>query len=310
MNIILFILIGWISYQIVQKIMKEKMLSKLNQYFLEKNDQYYEQLVKYYEKKKKVKLTRKLNYFHKTSILIERAGFRDSILMNPITVVLSGMICFFISYQLLFSIFQVVSYSILVALPMFVFPYFILISLAQAKEEKLEKVLLNFLLQLKSYTKINNDILYALKEIKTIEPLASYIDKLLIEVNSGIKFETAIENLKEKVKIKRFQFFLSNLQYCYLYGGDYSVLIDRNYHMILSIQEEKAKRLQETKSARMVLFVLIFLNLFVYITFIKNDYENYTIMRSTLLGNAILYWNFTSIWILLILSYQVKKLDY
>lgn len=80
--------------------------------------------------------------------------------------------------------------------------------------------------------------------------------------------------------------------------------------MISSVQNEKNAREQETMGARIVLIILIILDLFVYFTFIKNNYENYLIMTKSFIGNIILYWNFISIWILLLLIYKVKKLDY
>ena len=119
-----------------------------------------------------------------------------------------------------------------------------------------------------------------------------------------------MEHLKEKISIKKFKEFFSNLQYCYLYGGNFSTLIDKSYKTINIIQKEKNKRLEETKSARIVLFILIAMNMFVYVTYIQDNYENYRIMKNSFFGMAILYWNIISMWGLLWLSGQVKKLDY
>ena len=58
-----------------------------------------------------------------------------------------------------------------------------------------------------------------------------------------------------------------------------------------------------------MLYILIFINLFIYVTNIKNNYENYLIMQKTIVGNLILYWNFISMCLLLILANKVKKLD-
>ena len=200
--------------------------------------------------------------------------------------------------------------SLIIAIPTFLIPIITLSIIAESKSKKIEKVILNFLLQLKSYTKINNDIIYAFKQVKTIEPLQGYIRKFLVEINSGIKFEKAIENLKEKITFEKFNMFLTNMQYCYINGGNFSELISKNYKIISDIQAEKNKREQETMGARMVLIALILMDLFVYFTFIKNDYENYLIMTKSFIGNLILYWNFISIWVLFVLIYKVKKLDY
>ena len=100
------------------------------------------------------------------------------------------------------------------------------------------------------------------------------------------------------------------MQYSYTNGGSFSELISKNHKMISDIQNEKNAREQETMGARIVLIILIILDLFIYFTFIKSDYENYLIMTKSLIGTLILYWNFISIWILLILIRKVKKLDY
>ena len=76
------------------------------------------------------------------------------------------------------------------------------------------------------------------------------------------------------------------------------------------MQKEKTNRMQETRGARMVLIILVILDLFVYFTYINSNYENYRIMKNSVIGNAILYWNFISMWLLILLSYNVKKLDY
>lgn len=310
MNIVLLLAIGWLAYELAKAIIDKKILSKINDYIMIKNDEYYEELIKYYAKNKKVKLTTKLNILHKINILIDRAVIKRSVIINPISLIAFGLVSLYGLYLIIKSIFEIPSLSFIIALPSFGIPFFILMILAGIKEKKIEKLLLNFLLQLKNYTKINNDIIYAFEEVKVLDPLQTYINKFLIEVKSGIKFEAALENLKEKIHIKSFKTLLSHIQHCYLYGGNFSELIDKNYSSIAEMQKEKANRMQETRGARMVLIILVILDLFVYFTYISSNYENYKIMKNSVIGNVILYWNFISMWLLILLSYNVKKLDY
>ena len=107
--------------------------------------------------------------------------------------------------------------------------------------------------QLKNYTKINNDIVYAFKNLKTMDPLQGHIDSFLAEINSGIKFEKAIENIKDKISFVKLQELFSNIEYCYIYGGDFAELMNKTYNVISKVQKEKKKRMEETKSARIVL---------------------------------------------------------
>lgn len=309
-KIIMFVCVGVSCYLLVDYLFEKNINKKVSKFIKNKNEKYYEELLKNREKNKKIKTVSKLNIFHKIYLLMEQAGCKITLFWNPITIFILGTIIFLIAYRIIFSIFQIVLLSILIAIPTFFIPIVVLCFIKESKNKKIEKVMLNVLLQLKNYTQINNDILYALKEVKTIEPLQSHIKKFLLEMNSGIKFEKAIQNLKEKIPFKKFQMVFTNMQYCYLYGGDFSELMAKNYKMIEAVQNEKNHREQETMSARIVLGVLIILDLFVYFTFIKDNYENYEIMTKSFFGNVILYWNFISIWILVLLMQKVKKLDY
>lgn len=309
-KVILFILLGISMYLLIEIMSEKETLKKANKYLMKKNEKYYEELLKYYERNKKIKIREKLNYFHKLNILIDKCGLERNIIINPAVLILCGVLCVIIGYNVAFGFFKIVLLSIMISVPLFFLPMVILKAIASYKEEKVEKVFLNFLLQLKNHTKINNDIFYAMKEVKTVEPLQNYVKKFLIETSSGVKFEKAIENFKEKTDVMQIKSFLENLKHCYLYGGSFSKLIEKSYMMIGEIQAEKNKRREETRGARIVLFILILMDILVYISFVKSNEENFMIMKKTILGNMILYWNFISMWILVFISSKVKKLDY
>lgn len=309
-SIIWFLLMSFIAYLIIDQIIDNKLLHKMNNYIKEKNEKYYEELIKYYEKNKKIKLKNKFNIIRNINIELDKAGIRRNILINPITIILFSIITFGFLYIFSFQFFKTISLSIIVSLPSLLVFKTVINYIAEYKIQRIEKAFPDFLLQLKNYTKISNDIIFAFGQIETIEPLQTYVNTFLVEVNSGIKFEKAIENFREKIKIETIKSFLTNVENCYLYGGNFTELIGKSYQLIVEIQNEKNNRIEETKSARLVLFILIFLDFFIYVTNIKNNHENYLIMQKSVIGNMILYWNFLSIWWLLFLANRVKKLDY
>ncbi len=310
LNIIFFVLVGATIYLTLEKIREEKILAKINNYIEKKNEKYYRNFLNDYEKHKKVKILQKYNLAYKLNVLIEKAAIKRNIFVNPTMIILYGFGIGILVYIIAFEFFKIISLAIIVALPSTIIPIVVLEWVANYNSENLEKTFLNFLIQLKNYAQISNDISSALRQVKTVEPLQSYLEKFNVEINSGIKFETAIEHLKEKISVNKFKEFFSSVQYCYIYGGNFTALIDKNYKIISDLQSEKERRKQETQSARIVLYILIFLNLFVYVTYIKNNYENYMIMQRSFLGMAILYWNFISMWFLIFLAESVKKLDY
>ena len=190
---------------------------------------------------------------YKLNILIDKAGLKRGILVNPITLMIYAVICFIIAFYFIYSILGIFSLSIIAAIPSLFIPTFILGMIREHNSKKIEKTILDLLLQLKNFTKINNDIVYAFNQVKTINPLQRHINTFVVELNSGIKFEKAVENIKEKFDYKAIKTVFSNIEYCYLYGGDFTKLMDKSYKMISKIQTEKASRIQETKSARIVL---------------------------------------------------------
>ncbi len=310
LQFVLFGLIFFNIYLVIEKIKNNRVLEKINKYIDEKNEKYYKDFLKDYERRKKVKILQKINLFYKLNLMIEKAGMRHSILLNPLFLVLGGVGCVIVAYIIAFKFFKIITLAIVVAVPSFFVPILIIESIGNYKMDKVEKTFLNFLIQLKNYAQINNDISSAFKQVKTVEPLQSYINKFNVEINSGVKFETAIDHLKEKVSIEKFKEFFANVERCYIYGGNFTTLTEKSFAIISDLQSEKEKRRQETQGARIVLYILMFLNLFVYITYIKNNYENYLIMQRSVLGMGILYWNFISVWFLIFLAERVKKLDY
>lgn len=310
MKMFLFVCLFAMIYLLLVVAKENQLLRKINHYVAQKNEKYYDRFLQYYEKSQKVKLKEKWNYFHHVYLLLERCEWQRSLFVNPITILLLGILCVNVAYVIAFSIFQIIALAVLISLPFFFTPFVILHWMAERKERKLEKVFLNFLLQLKNHTQIHNDIVMAMKEVKTAEPLQGYIQTFLIEISSGVKMEKAIANLKEKINIGQIKMFFTNVEHCYLYGGSFSELIQKSYQMIREIQTEKVRRQEETKSARWVLFVLIALDFIVYISYIQSNRDNYLIMQKSIIGNMILYWNFLSIWLLVLLSMKVKKLDY
>ena len=267
-------------------------------------------MLNHYNKSKKVKTKARYNLIYQIGISFERAGIKSNLLVNPYMLMILCMLCLIIGYQIAFSLFKIVLLSLIICLPAFLLPLFILNLIAEHRSNKLERIMLDFILQLKNYTQINNDIIYAFKQVKTLEPLQGFVDSFLVEVNSGVKFEKAIENIKDKVTFDKLKQVFSNIEYCYIYGGDFSVLMNKSYNMISKIQNEKSKRMQDTKSARIVMGILIILDLFIYFTFIKNNPSNLTLMTKRFMGTLILYWNFISIWFLIWLMQKVKKLEY
>ena len=79
--------------------------------------------------------------------------------------------------------------------------------------------------------------------------------------------------------------------------------------MIVDLLKQKKKRKKETNSICTALYMLIGIDLLIYFNFIISNASYLKLMTYSSIGNAIINLNFISIWVVVLLSYFVKKLD-
>ncbi len=208
--------------------------------------------------------------------------------------------------------FVLTSNSLIIAVPFVFAPFWLIKYVSDKEQEKLESGLNDFFIQLKSALKINSDIIEALRRIQNIalEPFSGYTKQLLIEINAGKLPEKALESFAQKVNIKKFSLYMNNVRYCHIYGGDITTLTEKTQDTISQAIKQKKKRIKETKSICNVLYMLIFIDIYMYFSFISGNQYYLDTMINSLTGNIILNINFLSIWGIIWLSKVVRKLDY
>ena len=227
-------------------------------------------------------------------------------------IFITGLIISVITFFVCKNIFPLISVSLIISIPFILSPFWMIKYISNKYQERLEAELNDFFIQLKSALKINSDIIEALRRIQniTLEPFAGYTKLLLTEVNAGKLPEKALENFAQKVNIKKFTLYINNVRYCHIYGGDIVTLTDKTQNTISEAIKQKRKRIKETNSICFVLYLLIFIDIYMYFVFINGNAYYLEIMVNSFVGNIILNINFISIWGILWLSKMVKKLDY
>ncbi len=184
--------------------------------------------------------------------------------------------------------------------------------IAEKKQEKLEDGLSDFFIQLKSALKVNSEIIEALRRIQNnvLEPFSTYTKQLLNEVNAGKLPEEALGDFANKIGIEKFSFYINNVRYCHIYGGNISLLTEKTQEVINEAIKQKKKRKIETKSACTVLYILIIIDFYMYFSFIASNQYYSHLMNETVIGQVIININFICVWIMIWLSKVIKKLDY
>ena len=251
------------------------------------------------------------NIFVRLKNDIERIGVVKSIGFIGIMCLISIMIIP-IGYRICISLFRIKSVALILAVHLGLVPFIIVKELARIKQNKTEEILVHFLTQLSSSLKINNDIVEAFRSIQNIcmEPIRGYVKHFLVEINSGVAVDKALYTLSNRVNIKRFSIYINNLKYCSIYGGDTEGLTKNTARLIEDLIKERKKREKETKSACIILYGLIILDLIIYFNMIVSNGNYIVIMRENFIGQVIVNINFISICVLVWMSFFVKKLDY
>ena len=225
---------------------------------------------------------------------------------------LVGIALSFIVYFITLQIFKISSVAVILSAPCIFIVFVIVAYFANKKQDKLERVMSDFFIQLKGAIKVNPDITEAFRRIQDscLDPFKEYITDFLYEVNAGEVPEKALYKFANKVDIKRFTLYINNLRHCSVYGGDIETLTFETQKLISEILIQKKKRRKETQSICMALYMLIVIDLVIYFNFALGNVEYLNLMRDSSVGNFIVNLNFLSIWLVVWFASLVKKLDF
>lgn len=263
-------------------------------------------------KKHKVINTKiKTNYFDRIISNIDFKNNKYFKWVNSKTIFFTVLVLFVL---LLFSMREIIGnyfLTIIFILPLSFLPIFIILIYSELSKIKMENNIINYILQLKNQSKISDDIIQIFRNVLpyTQNPLKNYVKAFLYEIDRGMHVSIAFKNFREKIRFKRFNQLLINLESCYFNGGNIYNLLDKTQKVFIKYQRERINKNEQTISARIVLFFLMFLIIFVYFVFIKNNLEIYNIMIKDFFGFIILFSNMISIWFMIGLIIYVQKID-
>jgi Flp pilus assembly protein TadB len=171
---------------------------------------------------------------------------------------------------------------------------------------KILKMFPNYVVNLKNYTDINNDIIEAFRRTRVEEPIGTFINKFNISIQKGVKIHEAFETLKYNINIKRISQLITLLQFCYIYGGNFGNLLDKFSKVQMKTNLQREKENQKIFSAKLVLTVLIILNIYILFGFVFSNIEYSKILLDTFIGRLILNMNILSY---IIIFYMYVKLN-
>lgn len=249
--------------------------------------------------------------FEKTKYNFIKLNIPFNVVSLTICLVI-GLIVNNLIYFAALGLFKIKSVAFIISFPFIFVLFFIINYLADRRQKQLEEVMNDFFIQLKGTLNVNNDCIEAFRRIQNtiLEPFRTYVIHMLKEINSGVIPEEALLKFSKKVGIKKFSFYINNLRYANIYGGDTVKLTNESQRLFADILKQKRKREKETNSICIVLYILILIDLFIYFNFIMGSLEYVNLMRSNNIGNLLINLNFLSIWLVFFIVQKIKKLEF
>ena len=254
-----------------------------------------------------------LSFFKKVTRIIEETDLNFKIknknIISALTLFLISILFFLITFVITYKFLNLFISSIILSLFAFFLPYYIIKYFSYCRKVKILNIFPNYVVSLKNYTDVNNDIIEAFRRASVEEPLIPYINKFNISIQKGIKAYDAFETLKTNINIKRINQFITLLQFCYIYGGSFEELLDKfsKIQMKSNIQREKEK--QKIFSSKLVLLLLILINIYILFGFILTNNEYYNILVNTFMGNVILNVNILSYIFIFYMYVKLNKME-
>jgi len=256
---------------------------------------------------------KKLSFIKKISYIVDESKITFKIknidIISTLTVSILSVVIFIITFLITYNFLKLFLSSLIISIFNLFLPYFILKYFSYYKKIKILNSFPNYIISLKNYTDVNNDIIEAFRRANAEEPLNKYIEKFNVSLQKGVKIYDAFETLKSNINIKKINEFITLLQFCYIYGGDFGNLLDKfsKIQMKTNLQREKEK--QKIFSSKLVLIILILLNIYILFGFVLTNTEYYSILVKTFIGNMILNINILSYIFIFYMYIQINKME-
>lgn len=214
-----------------------------------------------------------------------------------------------ISFAFSYKIFHIVSTSLILSIISFFIPNIILKYILNKHKEKLMCEFPTYAITLKNYTKVNNDLIFAFKRASVTGAFKKYIETFNFSIEKGLKVDDCFEKLKNDININKINNFFTAACNCYKNGGDFSKLLDKYSNILTKVNLQKEKEKEESFSSKLVLYILVFVNIYLLFGFVFNDEEYKNLLLNTFFGKIIINFNILSYIFIMFFIKKINKME-
>ena len=228
-------------------------------------------------------------------------------LFSFLSYIIISIIIFIISYILSYNFLKLHTTSFLISCIFSTIPYIVLKILIKNRKNKILEIFPSYLVNLKTYTRVDNNIINAISKVKVSNPLKRYIEIFNISNKKGVSVFESFELLKKNINIDKISNFLTLLQHCSISGGNVTKILDKYAKMQMRINLRDEKEKQNIFTSKLSLVILVIINVYILFGFILSNTDNYTLITTTLVGKIILNINILSIVLIGYLYYKISE---
>lgn len=196
-------------------------------------------------------------------------------------------ISFYISYYIYYH-----TKLITISISFFIFIVYILREmltyLVYIKKRKIKESFLNYVINLKNYTLVDNDALKAILNTKPEKDIEEYILRFRVDILSGENVHNSFKKLKEDISIEDISNFFTYVEVCYINGGNINNVIDSYISIYQNKILRQTKEKEDISSTKVVIYVLFFIHIYLMFSYIFNNYEYLILIKNGIFGKVAL----------------------
>ena len=225
--------------------------------------------------------------------------------IKPIFLFVVMLVLFIIAFILFNSYLKVASTALILSIPFFLSPIFVIKILINNEKKNIVKILPMYAVNIKNHISDDNNIIVAFQRTTVEEPLKKYIDVFKANISRGMNVIEAFDLLKESVDVAQFSVFIDACQVCYINGGSFNSVLERYMRIIAKENVHKESTKEKAYADVLTLIVMAILNIIVIVMFVFTNKEYSQIIRETFLGRVILNSNAVSY---IVIAYLISKI--
>ena len=260
-----------------------------------------------------VQVSKKNRYIEYLRLLINKSTINTKFkIVTPFVIILLNAASSLIFYLISAKTISIIYSNIIFLIFGFLVPQIFLKMIIILKGSKVDKMLIDFMNILINFLSVKNDIVYAIENsVKyASDPIKTFLEKFVFEVQHGVPPYTALVNLGKSVENEQFKFLCKALSLCNKTSGKYLQITSKAKDLYIKTYEKDLERKNEAlKSSFGLIGMVIIAAITLYLLKIINP-NLFIQLKESHFGQFLVSYVVLSLLIVILIALNSLKFDY